>query len=144
MAPVAGQASVPTGMYYMYRFDSGPSLLLFPKTYKSTYAALGQNMAEHVPLRRVEPAAYRVHFERGGHLDMLYDQQKMVEQLEAVEPGAGGCTAFYTFIPLKPTWQLYVPSPLSPLSVSSVLPWCSIGTSDGQNVASQALHLPCV
>lgn len=42
-----------------------------------------------------------MHFERGGHLDMLYDQQKMVEQLEAVEPGAGRrvAVAFKTFLP---------------------------------------------
>lgn len=87
-APVRAQVAAQAGTF---RFDTGPSLLLFPNTYKSTYAALGQDMEDHVPLRRVEPAAYRVHFEKGGYLDMLYDQQQMVAQLEAVEPGAGRC-----------------------------------------------------
>ena len=44
-------------------------------------------------LVRVEPAAYRVFFEDQGHLDMLYDVQQMMAQLEGVESGAGveGC-----------------------------------------------------
>ena len=37
----------------------------------------------------MEPAAYRVFFEGRGHLDMLYDVQKMMAQLEGVEKGAG-------------------------------------------------------
>lgn len=126
-----------------YRFDTGPSLLLFPDTYRSTLASLGTTLEQHVALRRVEPAAYRVFFagtsgdnaaassmkqsdvypssmlsdadqhssrtsststssrsSRHSHqdstpaslhssLDLLYDVQAMVNQLEQVEQGAG-------------------------------------------------------
>ncbi|KAG1658209.1 hypothetical protein FOA52_008232 [Chlamydomonas sp. UWO 241] len=78
-----------------WRFDTGPSLLLFPDTYKATYESLGTNIADHVQLRRVEEACYRVNFEGRGHLDMLYDVQAMVTQMEGVEAGAGAQYLFW-------------------------------------------------
>lgn len=83
------------------RFDTGPSLLLLPQVYRETFAWLGSSITEHVQLARVEPAAYRVWFadnfdsssQEGASLDLFYDVQRMVEQLERVEPGAGGCSA---------------------------------------------------
>jgi phytoene dehydrogenase-like protein len=81
------------------RFDTGPSLLLLPQVYRDTFSWLQSDIEEHVQLARVEPAAYRVWFADGyGHqgsetqgstLDMFYDVQRMVQQLEEVEPGAG-------------------------------------------------------
>ncbi|EFJ43214.1 hypothetical protein VOLCADRAFT_96696 [Volvox carteri f. nagariensis] len=73
-----------------FRFDTGPSLVLFIETYRQTFAALGTSLAQQVPVVRVAPAAYRVFFQGAGSLDMLYDVQRMVEQLEGVEKGAGG------------------------------------------------------
>ncbi|GIL73546.1 hypothetical protein Vretimale_5240 [Volvox reticuliferus] len=73
-----------------FRFDTGPSLLLFVETYRKAFAALGTSLAQQVPVVRVTPAAYRVFFQGAGYLDMLYDVQRMVEQLEGVEKGAGG------------------------------------------------------
>ena len=35
----------------IFRFDTGPSLLLFPETYRETYRSLGQDMAQHVEVR---------------------------------------------------------------------------------------------
>lgn len=32
----------------IFRFDTGPSLLLFPNTYRETYRSLGQDMASHL------------------------------------------------------------------------------------------------
>ncbi|GFR49587.1 hypothetical protein Agub_g11653, partial [Astrephomene gubernaculifera] len=72
-----------------YRFDPGPSLLLLPELYRATFEALGTNMSQQVPVVRVAPAAYRVFFQGAGSLDLLYDVQRMVEQLEGVERGAG-------------------------------------------------------
>lgn len=69
------------------RFDTGPSLLLFPDTYEKTFEALGSSLSDHVDIRRVEPAAYRVFFGDNTHLDMLYDVGKMMTQLEGVEAG---------------------------------------------------------
>lgn len=85
------------------RFDTGPSLLLLPQVYQETFAWLGSSITEHVQLARVEPAAYRVWFadsfdsssqaKEVASLDLFYDVQRMVEQLERVEPGAGGRSA---------------------------------------------------
>jgi phytoene dehydrogenase-like protein len=80
-----------------FRFDTGPSLLLLPQYYASTFEWLGSSLDQHVQLARVEPAAYRVWFpdsSRAAHggcftLDLLYDAQAMVAQLEAVQAGAG-------------------------------------------------------
>eukprot|EP01025_Chloroclados_australasicus_P000742 TRINITY_DN10281_c1_g1_i1.p1 TRINITY_DN10281_c1_g1~~TRINITY_DN10281_c1_g1_i1.p1 ORF type:complete len:560 (-),score=57.27 TRINITY_DN10281_c1_g1_i1:380-1957(-) len=72
-----------------YRFDSGPSLLLYPNTYKETFELLGTKMEDHVELQRIEPAAYRAFFGDGSHLELLYDINNMMVQLDNVEPGAG-------------------------------------------------------
>lgn len=82
-----------------YRFDSGPSLLLFPDEYRRTFEWLGCSLEQHVQLARVQPAAYRVFFADGystsgsapsvSSLDLLYDVQAMVQQLEQLQPGAG-------------------------------------------------------
>ena len=36
-----------------YRFDTGPSLLLFPDKYRECFAALGEDIADHVDIVRV-------------------------------------------------------------------------------------------
>jgi len=77
-----------------FRFDTGPSLMLFPRTYHDTFASLGSPLEQHVEVKRVEPAAYRVWFEGGqqqppSSLDLLYDVPAMITQLERVEAGAG-------------------------------------------------------
>jgi hypothetical protein len=74
-------------------------LLLLPQVYKETFKWLGSDISDHVELARVEPAAYRVwfadgydspqHGSQGSTLDMFYDVQRMVDQLEQVEAGAG-------------------------------------------------------
>ncbi|KAK9823667.1 hypothetical protein WJX72_004529 [[Myrmecia] bisecta] len=71
------------------RFDTGPSLLLFPDKYREAFAALGSALEEHVDVQRVQPAAYRVFFGDNSRLDLLYDVQAMMQQLEAFEAGAG-------------------------------------------------------
>jgi phytoene desaturase (3,4-didehydrolycopene-forming) len=70
------------------RFDTGPSLLLFPHKYREAFASLGASLDDRVELHRVEPA-YRVHFSRGSSIDLLYDTQAMISQLERFECGAG-------------------------------------------------------
>jgi phytoene desaturase (3,4-didehydrolycopene-forming) len=82
-----------------FRFDTGPSLLLFPGTYRETFEALGETMEDHVSIRRVNPA-YRAFFHAreasdgvqsvpSSSLDLSYDVQEMMQQLERVEKGAG-------------------------------------------------------
>ena len=72
-----------------YRFDTGPSLLLFPETYREAFASINAELPE---LLAVEPTAYRVWFEDGQRLDLLTGEKsedKMAAQLEEVEAGAG-------------------------------------------------------
>ena len=40
-----------------YRFDTGPSLLLFPDKYRECFAALGEELEAHVDIKRVRPRA---------------------------------------------------------------------------------------
>lgn len=72
-----------------YRYDTGPSLLLFPQKYKEAFEALGGDIEDHVEVRRVDPA-YRAHYGDGTSVDLLYDVEKMRAQVEELEPGAGG------------------------------------------------------
>lgn len=66
----------------------------------SHYPRAGSQLEDHVQLRRVDPAAYRVFFhdETAGPswLDLLYDVQAMAAQLEAVE--AGAAAAYLRFL----------------------------------------------
>eukprot|EP00850_Spirogloea_muscicola_P008130 SM000042S15397 [mRNA] locus=s42:729144:733456:+ [translate_table: standard] len=95
--PLAETAAEAADSRRRFRFDTGPSLLLMPNKCREAFADLGENVDEHVELRRVEPAAYRVFFARGPWglplaVDLLYDVQRMAEQLERIEPG---CSSAY-------------------------------------------------
>lgn len=70
-----------------WRFDSGPSLLLFPEIYKETLSALGVDMSS-LRFEQVLPAAYRVFFSDGDSIDLLNNVDDMKKQLEAKENGA--------------------------------------------------------
>ena len=77
-----------------FRFDTGPSLLLFPQTYRKEFAELGATLP---PLLTVDKSSlYRVFYEEDedngeqcSYLDLLADENAMAAQLEGVERGAG-------------------------------------------------------
>ena len=89
-----------------YRFDTGPSLLLFPEEYMRTFEELGCELPEMKPVGSV---GYRCFLNRGGPrgpgqgssatrigeghppdtLDLLLEDDEMAAQLESVEEGAG-------------------------------------------------------
>ena len=68
-----------------YLFDTGPTVLTMPDVVESTLAAVGDSVAERVPLVRVEPA-YRAEFADGSGLDVHSDG-------EAMESAAGPAEA---------------------------------------------------
>lgn len=70
-----------------HRFDLGATLLLMPEVFAQTYADLGERMADHLDLRRVDPT-YRIHFEDGAELALTNDLNALLTQLEALEPGS--------------------------------------------------------
>lgn len=72
-----------------HRFDVGPTIFLMPEVFAETYAALGQRMADHLDLRRINPT-YRITFDDGAQLTLNADIAQMQAQLEAIEPGSFG------------------------------------------------------
>jgi phytoene desaturase len=72
-----------------HRFDIGPTLFLMPEVFAETYAALGERMADHLDLRRVDPT-YRIRFADGTQLALTSDLNALQAQLEAIEPGSFG------------------------------------------------------
>jgi len=72
-----------------HHFDTGPTLFLMPEIYAQTFADLGEQMKDHLDLRRIDPT-YRVHFDDGFTLSLTSDLNAMQAQLEAIEPGSFG------------------------------------------------------
>jgi len=70
-----------------HRFDIGPTLFLMPEVWEETFAALGENLGDHLDLRRIDPT-YKVHFEDGLQLELTSNIGEMQAQLEKVEKGA--------------------------------------------------------
>ena len=66
-----------------HRFDIGPTLFLMPEVWEETFASLGENMEDHLDLRRIDPT-YKVHFDDGLQLELTSNICKMQEQLEKV------------------------------------------------------------
>src|SRR6478609_8074051 len=69
-----------------HRFDIGATLFLMPEVFAQTYADLGERMADHLDLRRVDPT-YRVHFADGTQIALTSDLLALQAQVEAFEPG---------------------------------------------------------
>lgn len=93
-----------------WRFDTGPSLLLFPDKYYEAFEALGRPVPSCLDIRRIEPAAYRVFFPDTPEfrVDLLCDELAMKEQLEVLEKGAGA--AFSRFLAMaRKNLELGVP-----------------------------------
>ena len=67
-----------------HRFDVGPTLFLMPEVWQETYRALGENLSDHLDLRRIDPT-YTVHFEDGLRLQLTSSLGAMQSQLESVE-----------------------------------------------------------
>jgi phytoene desaturase len=70
-----------------HRFDTGPTLYLMPEVYTRAFSDLGEDINDHLVLRRVDPS-YHIHFADGAELQLTSDRVRMMEQLEAIEPGS--------------------------------------------------------
>ncbi|HEX9186550.1 MAG TPA: phytoene desaturase family protein, partial [Vicinamibacteria bacterium] len=71
-----------------YTWDAGPTLIMMPEVLRDLFAAGGRRLEDYVDLTPVSPH-YRVVFDDGRHLDFTGDVPRMVERVEAIEPGAG-------------------------------------------------------
>lgn len=72
-----------------HRFDIGATLFLMPEVFAETYTALGENMEDHLELRRIDPT-YRIRFQDGAELALTSDLNTMETQLETIESGSFG------------------------------------------------------
>src|SRR5512145_2798150 len=78
-----------------HRFDIGPTLFLMPEIWEETFASLGENMSDHLDLRRIDPT-YKVHFDDGLRLELTSNLGDMQTQLEKVDKTA--FTGFLNYI----------------------------------------------
>ncbi|CAM9896207.1 unnamed protein product [Ascophyllum nodosum] len=69
-----------------FRFDTGPSLLLLPDTYRETFRDLGCNAEDFFEIRKVAPT-YRVYFDDGDTVDLGDDRDEMRRQMDRLEDG---------------------------------------------------------
>lgn len=76
-------------------FDTGPSWWLMPECFEHFFALLGERLADHIDLVRLDPG-YRVLGERYAEpLDLRGDRADSLAAFEREEPGAGAALAAY-------------------------------------------------
>lgn len=71
-----------------FTWDCGPTLIMMPEVLRELWAAADRRLDADVELTRVDPY-YRVVFAEGGRLDLTGDLPRMVQNVEAIEPGGG-------------------------------------------------------
>lgn len=70
-----------------FRVDTGPTILVMRDTFDEMYRALGQDLAERVPMTRLDPN-YRVYYHDGDHLDLHAAMPALAAEVERIEPGS--------------------------------------------------------
>ncbi|MCM8812867.1 MAG: phytoene desaturase family protein [Candidatus Omnitrophica bacterium] len=70
-----------------YCFDTGPSFVLMPDFYAEVYRDCGQEMAQRLPLLRLD-THYAVFYPDGRQVRVFHDEERTAEELERREPGA--------------------------------------------------------
>jgi phytoene desaturase len=70
-----------------YTFDTGATLLLMPEVYAETFAALGERLADHLDLRRIDPT-YHLYFPDNSQFQLTSDMHELQKQMEAFQPGS--------------------------------------------------------
>ncbi|HEY1275878.1 MAG TPA: phytoene desaturase family protein [Thermoleophilaceae bacterium] len=71
-----------------FSWDCGPTLIMMPEVLRELWAAADRRLEDDLELTRVDPY-YRVVFAEGGHLDLTGDLPRLVQNVEAIEPGGG-------------------------------------------------------
>jgi phytoene desaturase len=68
-----------------YRFDLGPTFFLYKRVLEDIFAACGEQLEEHVTLRRLDPL-YRLVFEEGGTLEVAGTPERLKVAIAALAP----------------------------------------------------------
>ena len=77
-----------------FTFDTGPSLLNYPWVFEELFAAAGKRLEDYVQLLPVDPSvAYQ--WPDGARLELTSQYDRLLANLEALEPGVGRGLARY-------------------------------------------------
>jgi phytoene desaturase len=69
-----------------FRFDTGPSLLTMPFVFMDLFAAAGEDVRDHLTIRRLDPVA-RFRWQDGAQLDLKAGEQALSEEIGRFSPG---------------------------------------------------------
>lgn len=71
-----------------FTFDAGPSWYLMPDIFEHFYNLIGENVNDHLKLRKLSPS-YRIFYkDTDKHVDIYSDLKKDLSTIRAIEPGA--------------------------------------------------------
>lgn len=69
-----------------FRFDLGPTFFLYPRVLREIFAAVGQDLDDHVDLVRLDPC-YRLIYGEGPSIDISSNVERMERAVAALCPG---------------------------------------------------------
>jgi diapolycopene oxygenase len=70
-----------------YRFDMGPTILIYPSVLRKIFAEAGRNLSDYLRLVPLEPQ-WRCFFEDQSRLDLYGDAGAMEAELRKIAPGS--------------------------------------------------------
>lgn len=68
-----------------YRVDTGPTILVMKDTLADTYASIGLNIDERLPMQQLDPN-YRIYFHDNTYLDLFSNMAQLAEEVKRVDP----------------------------------------------------------
>ena len=68
-----------------YRFDLGPTFFLYPQILEEIFTAVGRDLHQEVPMKKLDPQ-YRLTFGAGGELLCVPDIERMVAEIAKLAP----------------------------------------------------------
>lgn len=71
-----------------YRFDLGPTFFLYPQILEEIFTAVGRDLHQEVPMKKLDPQ-YRLIFGAGGELLCTSDVERMVTEIAKLSPADG-------------------------------------------------------
>ncbi|HNG79076.1 MAG TPA: phytoene desaturase family protein [Burkholderiaceae bacterium] len=108
-----------------FTFDTGPSLVMMLECWRDLFAAAGRRLEDYLSLVQIDPC-YRLTFTDGSTFEMTSQLNRLVENMEALEPGAGARVHRW----LAETGELYhgglafirrnMHNPLSMMNISAI------------------------
>jgi phytoene desaturase len=69
-----------------FTFDTGPSMVMMSETWRELFASVGRSFDDYITLVQCDPY-YRLHFADGTTLEMTSQLNRLLENLERIEPG---------------------------------------------------------